>query len=347
LGDSFDARPLPHTFVLELTRRCNNHCRYCYTVWGSPDLGYPNHNQGEMSTAEIMTVIARLQDECSVHTIGLSGGEPLLRKDLPDILTYIRGRGLASVIITNGTLLTPERVAATLIGGHYEVSLLSFRPEVHDYLAGRPGAWDEAVDGMINVVQAGGNLIAGFIATRLNTKDLYSTVELALAIGATGIMYNRMNVGRHNMRYTRELLPTPGMIERNLDALDELARIYEVPIAVSVVCEPCVVNMQKYQRLHFGWCPLVGENSYFTIDPVGNLRICNHSPVILGNILHDSFSDIYYHHPYVRQFAEELPLECEGCQHELKHLCQGGCKAAGEQCYGTLQRVDPFVRTYR
>ena len=306
-------------------------------------MDYNPGGRGEMPAAQIKEIIAKLQDECPVETIALSGGEPLLRKDLPEILSYIRERNIDPMIITNGTLLTPRRVAATMVGGNYEVTLLSYKPEVHDHLAGRAGAWQAAVDGMNNVRKAGGNLIVAFVATRLNYQDLYWTAQLGIALGAVGLMYNRLNLSRHNMNFADQLLPAPSMIEQNLDTLEEIGGKYNLPISVSVVCEPCVVNTQGYKYVHFGWCPLAGENSYFTIDPLGNVRICNHSPVILGNINQTSFSEIYFNHPYVQRFREALPEGCENCVVELQQLCGGGCKAAGEQCYGSLTRVDPFV----
>jgi radical SAM protein with 4Fe4S-binding SPASM domain len=104
-----------------------------------------------------------------------------------------------------------------------------------------------------------------------------------------------------------------------------------------------VVDVRKYKNISVGWCPLAGPESYFTIDPTGNIRICNHSPVVLGNIRRQKFADIYYKHPYVRRFRETWPAECAGCAPDLKQLCCGGCKAAAEQCYGTPERVDPFV----
>lgn len=306
-------------------------------------MGYDPGGGGELSTTQIKDVIARLQDECPVETIALSGGEPLLRKDLPEILAYLRQRDIEPMIITNGTLLTPKRVAATLIGGNYEVTLLSYKAETHDLLAGRPGAWQKAVDGMINVNRAGGNLIAAFVATRLNYQDLFWTAQMAIAMGAIAIMYNRLNLSLHTLECASQLLPTPEMVHENLDTLEEIGGKYHLPISISVVCEPCVVNTQGYQHVHFGWCPLAGENSYFTVDPLGNLRICNHSPIILGNIFQTSFSEIYYKHPYVQTFRQELPACCESCAPALKELCGGGCKAVGEQCYGTLRQVDPFV----
>jgi radical SAM protein with 4Fe4S-binding SPASM domain len=296
-----------------------------------------------MSTTEVKEIIATLQDEAPVENIALSGGEPLLREDLPEILRFIRDRGIASVVITNGTLLSRERVTATMVGGTYEVTLLSHRREVHDRLAGRRGSWDAVVDGMANVRQAGGNLAAVFVATKLNYMDLFKTAELAIALGAFGLMYNRINLARGNVHLADQLLPTPGMIEENLEMLEDIGGKYGLPVAVSVVIEPCVVDVRHYEHVHFGWCPLAGEDSYFTIDPVGNIRICNHSPVILGNIKRDSFADIYYNHPRVRAFRDTWPEECADCDPELKEMCRGGCKAAAEQCYGTLARVDPFV----
>jgi radical SAM protein with 4Fe4S-binding SPASM domain len=300
-----------------------------------------------MSAAEIKEIVAMLQDEAPVESIALSGGEPLMREDLPEILSFISHRGIAPVLITNGSLLTQERTAATMAGGTYEITLLSFHHGVHDRLCGRRGAWEAVVDGMANVHQAGGHTTAVFVATKLNYMDLPTTAELALALGAKGLMYNRLNLGAHNIRFAEQLLPTPAMIRENLDALEEIGKTYGVPIAVAVVIEPCVIDVQKYEHIHFGWCPLAEEDAYFTIDPAGNVRICNHSPVILGNLKRESFADIYYHHPYVRTFRDTWPAECADCVPELKGLCRGGCKAAAEQCYGTLTRVDPFVTLSR
>jgi len=339
---------LPGTFILELTRRCNNACLYCYTAWGAPRLKYGQHCHGEMSTADIKQIIVKLQEEVAPKTIGLSGGEPLLRQDVPELLDFIRSQGIAPILITNGTLLTPESAKVIAKGeGVCEVTLLSYRREVHDKLAGRVGAWDAAVNGITELCSAGTEPVVVFVATRLNYMDLYRTAELAIALGASTFSYNRLNLGAHNLKFAKTLLPTPGMIRTNLDMLEDLVNKYGILVVISVVIEPCVIDVRKYENLHFGWCPLGGPGSYFTIDPVGNLRICNHSPTILGNLRRDSFLDIYKNHPYIRTFQNSWPVECAQCDPELKSMCLGGCKAAAEQCYGTLEHVDPFVTISR
>lgn len=338
---------LPKAFVLELTMRCNNHCGYCYNVWNAPELAYQRECPSEMSTDEVKKTITKLQNEVPISTIGLSGGEPMLRKDLPDIISFIRSRGLQPLLLTNGTLLTEKLVEATMVGGMYEVPLLSWRPKVHDRMVGRKGAWDAVVEGMMNVHMAGGYLTVVFVATRQNWEDLNATAQMAMMLGANELMYNRINVGAANLRFAEELFPTPDMVKENLKILDKLAAEHKFQISSGVVIEPCIVDIQRFTHVSFGWCPLAGEDSAFIIDPAGNIRICKHSPMILGNIKHDNFKDIYYHHPYVEKFRIELPQGCQNCDLELKSMCNGGCKAAAAQAYGSFKHMDPFIELNR
>jgi MoaA/NifB/PqqE/SkfB family radical SAM enzyme len=213
--DSFKSRPLPKSFVIELTKRCNNHCLYCYMAEGPSGPDCEHDRSSEMSTSEITDIIAKLCKEAPVQSIALSGGEPLLREDLPEILSFIRNKGVSAVIITNGTLLTSERLASLGTDVTYEITLLSYRRNVHDKLAGRRGAWDAAVDGMANVRQATGNFASVLVATKLNCADVSKTAELAIALGASGLMYNRMNLGARNIRHADRLLPSAATIREN------------------------------------------------------------------------------------------------------------------------------------
>lgn len=299
-----------------------------------------------MTTEEIKRVISKLQEETPLTTIGLSGGEPTLREDLAEIVRFIKSCGLRPLLATNGIMLTQELIEKTMEGGLYEIPLLSWRPDVHDRMAGRQGAWDAVIDGIVSIHAAGGHVSVVFVATRQNWLDLKATAELATVLGANELLYNRMNVGAANFRLAAELLLTPNMIEQNLQTLDDLAAKQHFPISVAVVIEPCVVNVHRFQHLTFGWCPLAGEHSAFIIDPSGNVRICKHSPVILGNIRRDRFKDIF-NHPYVESFRSTWPLECEGCQDSLRDKCRGGCKAAAAQTYGSFVHVEPFVRMNR
>ena len=326
-------------FVLELTQRCNNKCLYCYNPWRAHKQTCPAE---ELATNEIENIITMLQEENPIESIGLSGGEPFLRPDLPEIVTFIQRKGIYPVIITNGTLLTEENVRATSDAASYEISLLSYKKNVHDYLAQRE-VFGSVIEGIANVVRNGGNFIAAFVATKLNSPDLHRTMELAIALGAVGIMYNRINLSANNIRYIDQLLPTVSMIRNNLDELEKIGNEYGIPIASSVPIPPCLIDTRNYAKIKFSYCPRGNEESYYTVDPVGNLKMCNHSPIILGNLKTERFADLI-RHPYVAKFRETVPMECIDCGNELKSVCLGGCRAASEACYGNLDLVDPIVK---
>lgn len=344
INDSAVFQALPSTFVLELTRRCNNSCGHCYNAWRAPELQYPMDSHEEMTTAEIKWTILKLMKELPLTTVVLSGGEPTLRPDLPEIVQFLRSQGLAVQIITNGTNLTESLVDATVSGSCYQVSLLSWSREVHDRLTGHPGAWDAVVDGMTNVHLAGGHLIAAFVATRQNYTDIGPTAHLAMMLGASSLLYNRINAGAANLHHSEELFLTAAMVEENLRVLNEIAFATGFPISTGVVIEPCMVDISRYPHIQFNWCSLANEQSNLIVDPSGNFRVCEHSSAVLGNVRQDSIREIYEHNSYIRAFRTTLPMECTNCDNPLKESCRGGCKAAAEQAYGTFERVDPFVR---
>jgi radical SAM protein with 4Fe4S-binding SPASM domain len=297
---------------------------------------------GELSTDEIKRIIIKLHDENPVKSIGLSGGEPFLRPDLGEIVTFIRDRGIYPVIITNGTLLTKENVRATSDAASYEITLLSYKRDIHNYLT-QKNVFDSVIKGIANVAQNDGNFIAAFVATKLNSPDLYRTMELVISLGAIGIMYNRMNLSANNIRYVEQLLPSISMMRDNLEELEKINDIYNIPIASSVPIPPCLVDITKYTKIKFSWCPRGDDSSYYTVDSSGNLKICNHSSIILGDLKTQKFSEIIQH-PYVTKFKETIPIDCKKCNNELKNICLGGCRAASEVCYGSLESIDPIVK---
>lgn len=336
-----DHPALPRRFVLELTMRCNHLCGHCSAVWGPP-LAAAGESL-EMTTAEVTDTVARLLDEVPVERIAVSGGEPLLREDLPEILAFLRRRDVAPTIVTNGRLLTPARLETLHEAEAFEITLFSHRRAVHDRMAGCAGSWDAALNAMANLRRANREFAAVFVACSSNWRDLARTVDLVVGLGAGGVIYNRVNFTPRTIVHGAGLLPDPQMIRENLDTLELAGEKYGLPIAVSAVIEPCVVDTRTYRNLHFHWCSRAGENACFTIDPSGNLRVCSHSPVVLGNIRDGGFTRLYYAHPHVTDFRESWPLDCADCESGLKSLCGGGCKAAAQHCYGTLRHVDPFV----
>ena len=152
--------------VWNCTRRCNLRCMHCYSK--SADVCYA----GEMTTDEGYALLEDLA-KFGAPVVLFSGGEPLLRPDLPELTRRARELGLRAVVSTNGTLIdakTAERLSE--IGLSYVgVSLDGMRP-VNDRFRGREGAFDLALAGIRNCRKAGMKVGLRFTINRRNASDI-------------------------------------------------------------------------------------------------------------------------------------------------------------------------------
>lgn len=341
--------PKPHlqSLIFEVTQRCNHACLHCYNVWQghNPD-GRPPYPRGELATARTLALLAKALDETDCHHVTLTGGEPLLRPDLPVLLDFLQERKVRSTIISNGRLLD-EPTAAGLVGqgvGLFELPLLSDKRQVHDRLSGSAGAWDAVLRAMANIRLQRGQFVAAFVATRLNIDDVRAAMRLAFAFGARAVMFNRFNPGGRGRDHLAELLPDADQVRRALEAADAASAEFGLPVACSIPIQPCLIDTTAYPRLGFGTCAAGSERAYYSLDPLGNVRPCNHSDQILGNLFAESFGDIVAPQR-MQAFTCAIPAFCRDCAR--RDECQGGCKASAQVCYGSLEGEEPFLQMNR
>jgi radical SAM protein with 4Fe4S-binding SPASM domain len=332
-------KPRLQTIIFEATQRCNHVCRHCYNVW-HPAGDYP---EGELSTTETLALLAKALDETDCRHVTLTGGEPLLRTDLPQMLDLLRERGVATTLISNGRLLDEPTVVDLLERGVglFELPLLSSKREVHDYLSGAPGAFDAVLAGMARLRYHHGQFVAVFVATRVNLPTMYDTIKLAFAFGARGMMLNRFNPGGRGRENLDELLPTVEEMRQGLEVADAASAEFNLPISCSIPIQPCLIDNKAFKKLGFGFCAAGTDRAYYTLDPMGNVRPCNHTPTILGNLREEPFADIIAPER-MAAFCAARPAHCTGC--ELETTCQGGCKASAQVCYGDIAGEEPFLR---
>ncbi len=323
-------------FIYEVTPNCNHHCRYCYNVWK-----YREYPQGQLlNLKQWQEVTERLLDQTLVTTVSISGGEPTLYPDLLDLIKYLRGKKIKVNLLTNGSNIT-EELADRLIDldiSIFEIPLVAIDKELHKKLKGRDD-YDLVVKGISNLTSRRADVVAVMVATKDNIGLAQEIAEMSMVLGCRGLMFNRINPANKEQI---ELLPTVKQLESALDKLDKVAEKYKYGISCSVPIVPCVLEMKKYKNLSYGFCPAGDTRSYLTIDFGGNIRVCNHSPQILGNILKDDLEDILEQSEYFRDFKQKFNDKCLSCE-RLKE-CKGGCRAAAEVCYGCLADLDPLVR---
>jgi radical SAM protein with 4Fe4S-binding SPASM domain len=329
------------SILYEVTQRCNLNCLYCYNVWKSGD-SYP---PGELSTAESMELLDRVIKQTGCRLITLTGGEPLLRGDIVEIVRFCRSRGVAVNLITNGTLLTETKTLELVEAGvtYFEIPLLSIHQDIYIRLTGSKDL-RQVIDAIGNVTAAGGKVAVVFVATKINLPDWPDVMQLAAATGAVGVMFNRFNPGGEGLRHIEELLPGKDELESALACADRMTVTLSLPVACSVPIQPCIVDIARFRNISFGFCPLGTPDAYFTIDPTGNLRACNHSPAILGNLGKDDFHSIASGKE-AGLFARAMPAGCLSCRKAAK--CRGGCKAAALACSASAYVEEPFLAAQR
>ena len=168
---SSDKRPV---VVWNITRRCNLKCLHCYAH--ARNIPFDN----ELTTIEGKKLIDDLAG-FGVPVLLISGGEPLVRKDLPELAAYAVGKGMRAVISTNGTLITPQ-MAGTLkeIGLSYVGISLDGMEEINDRFRGVKGAFRSALKGIENCKKAGIKVGLRFTINKINVgeiPDLFKLIE--------------------------------------------------------------------------------------------------------------------------------------------------------------------------
>ena len=168
------ARTPPGPVVIwNLIRRCNLMCKHCYSISG--DVDFP----GELSTAEVFRVMDDLK-AFGVPVLILSGGEPLLRRDIFDISRRAKELGFYVGLSSNGTLVTEHNIAQIAdIGYDYVGISLDGMRETHDQFRRREGGFDEALAGIRLCRDNGIKIGMRFTVTMDNADELPAMLDLA------------------------------------------------------------------------------------------------------------------------------------------------------------------------
>jgi radical SAM protein with 4Fe4S-binding SPASM domain len=222
--------------------------------------------------------------------------------------------------------------------------LLSFRRETHDALSGSTGAFDAVLAALAHIRTHRGQAVAVFVATRRNIDDLRDTLKLACAFGARGVMINRFNPGGRGAAAIDDLLPTVDDMRTALEVAEAATQEFHLPISCSIPIQPCLIDTSAYPHLGFGFCGAGSSRAYYTFDTDGNVRPCNHTPTILGNVWNQPVTDIIAP-ARLADFLAAVPAFCAPCAR--RDECQGGCKASAQVCYGDLTAEEPFLRNNR
>ena len=185
---SADKKPV---VVWNMTKACNLRCQHCYAqATAGPD-------SSEMTLAQAQAMIDDLA-QFGAPVILFSGGEPLMRPDLPQLARYAVKKGMRAVISTNGTLITADKAKELKdIGLSYVGVSLDGMPAVHDHFRGVPGAFDQAMAGIRNSMAAGLKVGLRFTVYKNNAGEVPAIFDLLEKEGIPRIcFYHLVYAGR-------------------------------------------------------------------------------------------------------------------------------------------------------
>ncbi|MFO7652995.1 MAG: radical SAM protein [Candidatus Krumholzibacteriia bacterium] len=330
--------------LFEVTARCNLACRHCYVPWEAPQArmnrGRPGRARDEFERAD--RTLARLHRIARVDGVTMTGGEPLAQERLEELVLRSRLAGSRVNIISNGTLGTPERWRglARLGVALFELPLHAADAAVHDRLSGRRGAWEATAASIRTLRALAADVVGVVVLTRDTAPSLADTLALHAALGVRQVMLNRFNPGGRGLRHLDELTPAAEDLCAAFATADRLARPLGLNITSNVALPHCLVDPHEYLRVRFTSCSADLDRRPLALDLDGDLRFCNHSPVVFANIHRDPPATLL-DSAYLRAWRDTVPAACAGCERFAR--CFGGCRATCEQMGGTLADADPML----
>lgn len=354
----------PFLISWNITPRCNLRCPHCYLdsteleggaeggPEGGPEGGVAGGHEG---TDEVTTDAARrfIDEIASLNPhamLILTGGEPLLRRDIGEISSYASARGLTVFLGTNGTLLDDEAVEGLVRNGvkGVGISIDSVKPSYHDRFRGLKGAWKRAIEGIDALKRHGVDFQLQITVTRENILEIPRLVDLAHKKGAQAVnIFFLVCTGRGQGMTD----VTPGDYDGILTYIVEAEKAYEGRMMVRAKCAPHVLRVAESVLPESGL--LRGETSgciagtgYLRISPGGYVTPCAYMPVDSSspNLNEVPLKQIWEETAIFRTLrSKDVGGRCGAC--EFNGLC-GGCRARALATSGDIMGEDPWC-TYK
>lgn len=339
---------VPKWIAWETTQRCNLRCVHCRC---SSDM---DASEGDFTTEEGKKLIDDIVEFCSPVLV-LSGGEPLLRKDIFEIARYGTGKGLRMCMATNGTLID-DAVCGKIKSSGIRIVSLSLdgsRAEVHDNFRACPGSFDGILRGAAMLKKHGIEFIINSSFTKRNQDDIAHVFKLAKSIGATAwYMFMIVPTGRGE-EIMSELISKEDY-EEILKWHYEQEKLEE-DMLMRPTCAPhyyrLVPQLSKKDGSHFerrtlkfstgGAKGCIAAQSICLIDCFGNVKPCSYFQKSAGNVKQQKFREIWENSQLFKDLRDfkQYKGKCGAC--EYINVC-GGCRARADSVYDDYMAEEPF-----
>lgn len=325
-------------FILQvmLTKRCNLRCTHCYGNFG-------NTSSAELEFKEWQRVFLEMKELCEDNgfdlTIHFSGGEPLLNKDIFNMIDFCNKKRIKTVLLTNGVLISESIIEKLKAAGldSCQISLESYKKEVNDSIRGN-GTFEYITEAIKEIkYNSKIRVSAGMAIMKSNFSDFEEFAKVCLEkLGTDKVVFHRfvpMGRGSDNEMITWQ------QHDLFLERVKELKKkygenkiIYTDPLLFCKVSE-----MKETGKEEMGGCS--AGFSVLSINCEGEVYPCPRLPVSCGNIKDSSVSDIYWDSEVMNKLRDRDNLKGKCGECKLKFQC-GGCRAFAHGLNGDFLQED-------
>lgn len=332
---------LPYIISWNTTWRCNLRCTHCYL-----DADAGEQLRSELTTKEGFRLIGEIASVNPEAMLIITGGEPLLRSDIFELLEYASRKGMTVVFGTNGDLVDDgvaqelKRCGVAGVG----ISLDSTNPDVHDSFRGVKGTWNETIKGIEACKKYGLDFQIQTTVTRNNYTEIPQLIEYAKSLGARVFnLFFLVCTGRG--RNITDI--TENQYEETLFYLAKIQReLASNPFDMFIIRARCAPIYRRILYQNNPENPLLKTDAssclagthYCRITPEGDVTPCPYMPVSIGNVKTSSFADIWEKSEHLKRFRQpSLNGKCGICEFRL--IC-GGCRARAYATSGNYMDED-------
>ncbi len=341
-----DGSPACKLIAWEVTRSCNLACKHCRAE------AHPEPYPGELDTAEAKALIDTFP-EVGKPIIIFTGGDPMMRPDVYELVAYAHAKGLPCAFSPNGTLITAELAEKIRDAGvdRVSISLDGADAASHDAFRGVPGAFEASLRGIGFLKQAGVPFQINTTVTRNNLHSFKEIFQLCERLGAAAWhIFLLVPMGR-----------AAGLADQVITAQeyeDVLHWFYDfrktTNMHLKATCAPHYYRIMR-QRAHeeglavtpetFGMDAMtrgcLGGTGFCFISHTGQVQPCGYLELDCGNVRETPFPEIWRNSAYFKQFRTQSCYEgkCGVC--EFHKVC-GGCRARAWSMNGDHMGPEPL-----
>jgi len=313
---------LPVLSEVALTWRCNVKCLFCYASCTCISETDEESDLEELSTENVKAVLDIIRNEAEVPSVSFTGGEPLLRPDLEELVAYASGTlNMRVNLITNGTLIDEKTAASLKAAGlaSAQVSIESPDPDVHDSIVGVKNAFQSSVSGLKALKKAGVSVHPHATLCRMNIDTLQRMPQFAKSLGVDRFSLNMIiPTGRG---VAEELAVKYSEIEDIVLDIQKQAESQSIRFMWYSPTPLCLFNPVSHDLGNKGCSACEG---LLSVDPYGRILPCSSWKEPLGNLLQEGFQPIWFGDwgKALREKRSAHP-ECRDCEHFA--VCHGAC----------------------